>query len=262
MTTERFAGDFQKPPCSQMILDMKTVHVWKVEMEDEFSRLPFLWSILSAEEHERANRFYFSPDRDRFVVCRGVLRSLIGEYLNQEPAALTFRCNPYGKPYLEGKCAETVLRFNISHSDHLALFAFTWDREIGVDIERINVELDDDQIAENFFSPTEVSTLRSLPPAQQTEAFFLGWTRKEAFIKARGEGLSIPLDRFAVSLEPGKPATLLWVQGNPGEIEKWSIRGLNPRQGYAAALVVERADYDLKCWDFSQRLYQRPAGRP
>ena len=213
------AGDFRCFSSVSASLETGDVHVWRIDVEVESPRIPLLWSILPEEEHDRANRFYFSRDRDRFVVCHGVLRSLIAEYLNLNPAAVTFQCNLHGKPYLGGECADALF-FNISHSHHLALFAFSRNREIGVDVERIDARVTCDQITERYFSPMEANALRALPPGQQAEAFFLGWTRKEAFVKARGEGLSIPLDRFAVSVEPGQPAALLWVKGNPADTEK------------------------------------------
>jgi 4'-phosphopantetheinyl transferase len=247
--------DFEAPPSSHPSLGPKDVHVWKVEIEGEFPRIPLFWSSLSEPERDRANRFYFSPDRDRFVVCRGLLRHFIAEYLHMKPALITFQCKPYGKPYLAGESNESDLRFNISHSHDRALFAFTKDREVGVDIEWIDAKPAEEQIAERFFSPEEVRALRALPPAQQAEAFLLCWTRKEAFVKARGEGLSMPLDQFAVSLEPGQPARFLWIQGDPAETRKWSLRNLNPGPGYAAALVVESEESEVRCWRLLCSLY-------
>ena len=252
MTTIDPVDDFDKPPCPHPTLGKGDVHVWRVEIEVEFPRIPQFWSVLAKEERERANRFYFSPDRDRFIVCRGLLRHFIAEYLHVDPVLITLQSKPHGKPYLAGGCTEADLRFNISHSHDRALFAFSKGLELGVDIEWIDIKPAEEQIAERFFSPEEVSALRTLPAAQQTEAFFLCWTRKEAFVKARGEGLSIPLDQFAVSLEPGRPASLLWVQGNPHETQKWSIRNLNPGAGYAGALVVESGELEVRCWSMPQ----------
>ncbi len=254
MATIGSIDDFDKPLCSQPTLGTGDVHVWKVEIGVESPRIPLFWSVLAKEEQERASRFYFSPDRDRFVVCRGLLRRFIAEYLHLDPALVTFQSKPHGKPSLAGGCTEADLRFNISHSHDRALFAFSRGREVGVDIEQIDAKPAEEQIAERFFSPEEVSALRALPSDQQIEAFFLCWTRKEAFVKARGEGLSIPLDQFAVSLEPGRPASLLWVKGNPHETQKWLLRNLNPGAGYAAALVVESGEVEVRCWNLPPSL--------
>ena len=254
MATNGCIDDFDKPPCSRPSLDAGDVHDWKGEIGVEFPRIPRFWSVLAKEERERANRFYFSPDRDRFIVCRGLLRQIIAEYLDEDPVLIAFLCKPHRKPYLAGGCTEADLRFNISHSNDRALFAFSRGREVGVDIEWIDAKPAKEQIAERFFSPEEVSALRALPSAQQTEAFFLCWTRKEAFVKARGEGLNVPLDQFAVSLEPGRPTSLLWVQGNPHETQRWSLRNLNPGAGYAAALVVESGASEVRCWGLPQSL--------
>jgi 4'-phosphopantetheinyl transferase len=252
MATVGSEDDFEVSPCSQPHLGAGDVHVWKVEIGAESPRIPLFWSSLSEQERDRANRFYFSADRDRFVVCRGLLRHFIAEYLRMKPSLITFQCKPHGKPYLTEGITESDLRFNISHSHDRALFAFTKGREIGVDIEWIDAKPAEEQIAERFFSPEEVRVLRALPPAQQAQAFFLCWTRKEAFVKARGEGLSIPLDQFAVSLEPGQPARFLWIQRDPAETQKWSLRNLNPGPGYAAALVVESGEWEVRCWDLPQ----------
>jgi 4'-phosphopantetheinyl transferase len=248
MHTEPSKGDFTPPPALFPMLGKKDVHVWKVQLDYELPRIPTIWPLLSGEEQARANRFHFSIDRDRFVACRGLLRVLIGNYLTRPPAAIRFTTNQYGKPFLADGADKEDLQFNVSHSRQMALFALCRGREIGVDLERIEAKLADEQIAEHFFSPSEVNALRALPADRQTEAFFLCWTRKEAFVKARGEGLSLPLDEFTVSLVPGEPARLLCVKGNPDELQRWSMRNLNPGPGYAAAVVVEGSDCNLKCW--------------
>ena len=172
----------------------------------QVSRLPNLKQVLSADEHARAERFYFQKDRERFMVARGLLRTVLGRYLNQEPSQLRFCYSPYGKPALATGSGRNTLRFNVSHSHGLALYAITCGRELGVDVELIRPELPDEEIAERFFSFQEVSGLRALPPNMRLEAFFNCWTLKEAYIKARGEGLSLPLDQFDVALVPGEAA--------------------------------------------------------
>jgi 4'-phosphopantetheinyl transferase len=168
--------------------------------------------------------------------------------LDVEPSQLRFRYNRYGKPALAGELAEDWLRFNLSHSHGLALYAFTENREIGVDLEFIRPELAGEEIARRFFSSAEAAELAALPSHLRTEAFFNCWTRKEAYIKARGKGLSLPLDQFDVSLAPGKPAALLRARGEPDESSRWSLTALAPAQGYVAALAVEGHAYQLRCW--------------
>jgi 4'-phosphopantetheinyl transferase len=140
------------------------------------------------------------------------------------------------------------LRFNLSHSQDLALYAVTSNREVGVDLEYIQRDFDTRQIAERFFSTREIAALHALPANLQTESFFRCWTRKEAYVKARGEGLSLPLEQFDVSLSPDDPAALLNVAGNPAEVSRWSLRELTPAPGYMAAIAVEGKDLSLSCF--------------
>ncbi len=189
--------------------------------------LPGAFTILSDEERARAARFHFDRDRRRFVNCRAKVRTTLGRYLNTDPARIEFRYNEFGKPSAEG------IFFNVSHSHDLALLAISRTREVGVDIERIDASFAHDNIPERFFSPGEVMALRALPEHQQFQAFFACWTRKEAYIKARGMGMALALDSFDVTLTPGEPARFLRGAGD------WSIESLAPPAGYAAAVVAD-----------------------
>jgi 4'-phosphopantetheinyl transferase len=211
------------------------VDLYTIRLEAEAARLDYLFEILSPEERERALRFRFAEHRRQSILCRGTLREVLALYLDRNPAAIGFGYNRFGKPFVP----ESDVRFNLSHSGTWGMLAVSGDREVGIDIERIDPRFAQDQIPEQFFSPREVKHLRSLPQREQTAAFFRCWTRKEAYIKARGGGLSIPLDRFDVSLEPGKPAALLEVRDDPIEASRWSMVELQPASGYAGALVVE-----------------------
>jgi 4'-phosphopantetheinyl transferase len=224
------------------------VHVWRVTLDLETSQLNSLRQILSVDEQARGERFYFQKDHERFIAARGLLRTILGHYLGREPGQLQFGYGPHGKPYLAGEWSWSGFRFNISHSQGLALYAITQGREVGVDIEYIRPHSAHKQIAHRFFSPREVMTLNALPPHLQQEAFFNCWTRKEAYIKAKGKGLSFPLNQFSVSLTPGEPAALLHVQEDPQETSRWSLQTLDPGPGYVAALAVEGQDWQLKCW--------------
>ena len=209
-----------------------------------------LYDVLAPDERARADRFRFEEDRRRFTVARGVLRSILALYLDVEPAAIEFRYGAHGKPSL----AETVdgcdVRFNLSHSYGLALHAFAIGREVGVDVEHMRADTDVMGVARHSFSPGEVEALSSLPAGQRREGFFNGWTRKEAFIKAHGEGVALGLSRFDVALRPDEPAALLRFDGDPGEVARWSMRALDAGEGYKAALAVEGKGWDLRCWDY------------
>jgi 4'-phosphopantetheinyl transferase len=168
------------------------------------------------------------------------------------PEYIEFRHAARGKPALKETGSPGIeaakLKFNLSHSHELALYAITQSREVGIDIEHMRPMPDAAQIVERFFSLQERRTFHALPPEQQNEAFFTCWTRKEAFIKAKGEGLYHPLDQFSVSLVPGESARLLHVEKEPLEITHWSLRALTPTPGYVAALAVEGHSWQLRCW--------------
>jgi 4'-phosphopantetheinyl transferase len=212
------------------------------------SQIHRLRHTLAADELERAERFHFEKDRQHFIAGRGLLRLILGHYLDTTPSQLRFHYSDYGKPALVLSPRQAPLNFNVSHSYGLALYAVTLGREVGLDVEKIRSDLEYEEIAERFFSPRESAVLLRLPTEVKPRAFFNCWTRKEAYIKARGEGLSLPLDQFDVSLAPGEPARLLDVRGDPQEASRWSLQALKPVSGYVAALAVEGSDWHLKCW--------------
>ena len=204
---------------------------------------------LTTDECQRAERYVFEKDRTHFAVARGLLRVLLGRYLRQEPQHLRFTYGPHGKPALATDTGRAPLCFNVSHSHGLALYAVTRGREVGVDVERIRPEIAQEKIAERFFSRREVTVLRALPTSLQAAAFFACWTRKEAYIKAKGEGLALPLGQFDVSLAPGEPAMLLRTAWDPQEAACWALQDLAPAPGYRAAVAVAGHDWRLTCWD-------------
>lgn len=238
------------PPPPTITLASDEVHVWRANLTLSASRLESLEQTLSTDERERARRFYFQRDREHFIVARASLRAILGCYLDLKPDELRFCYGPHGKPALSSESLGGDLRFNLSHSGGLALYAVTRGREIGVDIERVRPELADGKIAERFFSPREVAALRALHPHLQLQAFFNCWTRKEAYIKATGDGLSLPLDQFDVSVVPGERAALLNTTHNLGESSRWLLRQLLPGADYIAALAVEGLDWRLQCWQW------------
>jgi 4'-phosphopantetheinyl transferase len=226
------------------------VHVWRATLDQTPSQIQSFFHNLAADERARAGRFHFDRDRVCFIVARGVLRAILGGYMNRAPESLSFCYASHGKPALAEEFAGDTIRFNLSHSHGNALYAIARGREVGIDLERIRDTLAVGEIAQRFFSRREVAMLRMLPTELQHEAFFRCWTRKEAYIKARGEGLSLPLDKFDVSLAPGEPAAILGTQRDPSEVFRWSLQDLTPAPGYAAALAAEGQGWCLACWQW------------
>ena len=226
----------------------KEVHIWRIYLDQPLSHTRELRCVLSADERARAERFHFSKDRDRYITCHGLLRTILGRYLDRRPSELRFRFNSYGKPYLDGEFGSAEVHFNLSHSGALALCAIAYRSEIGIDIECIRPDLADMQTAKRYFSAREVAALRATPVDQQPETFFTYWTCKEAYIKARGEGLSVALDQFTVSLTPEEPGGLIHAAWDSRETARWSLLRLTPQPDYAAALVVEGHDWQARRW--------------
>ncbi len=238
--------DMWTAAAEQPLLKEDEVHVWRAHLGALPTVLETLFESLSTDERQRAGRFHFRKDCDRFIIARGVLRQILSRYLNTSPAQLRFSYTEYGKPELQDVPGKVPVRFNMSHSNEMALYAVTLGREIGIDVEFIREDFAGIEIAERFFSTAEVAVLRALPSALQTPAFFNCWTRKEAYIKARGEGLSYPLDQFTVSLTPGEPACLLSTHLDPRDAERWKLFALSPADGYVGALAVEGVGLALR----------------
>jgi len=208
--------------------------------------------LLSADERARAARFRFGQDRIQFVQARAALRLILGEYLTVDPATLEFIYGAHGKPALATGHADNSLRFNLSRREGLALIAITRGREIGVDVELRRADLPFLDMADVSFSSTELTTLRSLPKSLRVAGFYNCWTRKEAFAKARGEGLYFPFKQFDVSLTPGDPARLLEIRDDPDEVDRWMLRDVSIEENYVAALAVEGSNLNVTCrnWDW------------
>jgi 4'-phosphopantetheinyl transferase len=250
-------NSWNSPP-KDLKLESNEIHVWRVFLAQTVSCLQSLQQTLSTDERTKAERFYFQKDRSQFIVSRGALRAILSRYLDLDPSTLRFGYNPYGKPSLIAEQGGDTLRFNLSHSHGLALIAITKNRNIGIDLESIRTDFPYQQIAESFFSPLENAVLRSLPLHLQHKAFFTCWTRKEAYIKAVGKGLSIPLDRFDVTLAPGEPAALLNFQENPQEVSRWSLIELIPGSDLVATLAVEGDRCQLLCWQWQYSSLANP----
>jgi 4'-phosphopantetheinyl transferase len=238
---------FEFPP-SGLKLMADEIHIWAAVLGQAESRLDEFIQMLSSDERVRAEKFFFERDRRRFIVRRGILRAILGLYLDIEPRRVAFLYGRNGKPEQADAFEKESVHFNVSDSDGISLFAFTRDREIGVDIEHIRDIPEMEQIAERFFSIKENEVLRTLPWSQKREAFFSCWTCKEAFIKALGEGLSLPLDKFDVSLTPGALAKLLSIEGDSREASRWSVHNFKPAPDYLGSFAVKSHRFETKRW--------------
>jgi 4'-phosphopantetheinyl transferase len=224
------------------------VQLWRIDLEAVGDDESHWQKTLSPEELERASRFHFPRDRQRFAASRSLLRILLAGYLATDPAAVSFSYSEKGKPSLGPTHAGSNLKFNISHSGGVTLLAFTRDREIGVDVEQVRRDSDLKAIARRFFSPKEQAQLADLPAEKSVDAFFRCWTRKEAYIKATGDGLSLPLDQFDVSLGTGGASALLATRPDASEAGHWLLREVPAGHGYIAALCVRGQDCKLNDW--------------
>ena len=210
-----------------------------LRLEVSIEEIRALRELLSDSERLRADRFAFDRDRNRFIVARARLRELLATRLSVPPRSVEFTYGPHGKPALSSRFAVSGLRFNVSHTDDVAIYAFSHGREIGVDIEMIRPITDADNIAAQFFSRRENEAYLALESNEKPLGFFYCWTRKEAFIKAIGEGLYHPLDSFDVSLSPGEPAKILRIDDIPGSECGWCLNSFSPMPGLIAAVVTE-----------------------
>lgn len=240
------------PPPSRAELSASEAHVWRAGLNLPEAQEESLLALLTQEEKDRANRFYRKRDRSHFINARGMLRDILGRYLGMRPESLRFDYTYYGKPSLKTEFGGEYLRFNLSHAEGVALYGVTASREIGIDIEWIRPGVCEEGIAERFFSAEEVKVLRALPKEVQEVAFFNCWTRKEAYIKAKGEGLSMPLDRFVVTLAPGERAQLISTVGDAEEASRWRLVELFPGPGFVGAIAVEGHDWQPKLYDWRE----------
>ncbi|GAC1348922.1 MAG: 4'-phosphopantetheinyl transferase superfamily protein [Vulcanimicrobiaceae bacterium] len=233
------------------------VHVWRAEVAQHACDEGALFALLDARERDRARRFHFARDRRRYVVSHGILRLLLGRYAHEAPERLRFEIGPFGKPRLVEAAADEPLLFNLSHAGGLAVIAIAPGRSCGVDVEQCDGEIEHAALAAFCFSETERATLAALPRATRSAGFFAAWTRKEAYIKATGFGVSQGLDHFDVSLAPGTPARLIADRHIPGAERRWTMYDLSPGFGYDAAVVAAGADWRLERYAFC---YDRAGG--
>ncbi len=226
------------------------VHVWRVLLDQSSDRTAGALKMLSLDEREVAARYHFNKDRQQFVQARAGLRLVLSGYTGVDPQNLEFTYGQQGKPALANARSQGDLRFNLSRRDGLALIAVTRGREIGIDVELVRRDLPFFEIAEATFSAAESATLCNLPESALSRGFYNCWTRKEAFVKAIGEGLSFPLKQFDVSLIPNEPARLIAVRAKNSHTNKsnrWKLYDIAAGENYVAALVVERNNLNITC---------------
>jgi 4'-phosphopantetheinyl transferase len=242
----------QWPSAEKVLLPgSQHVDVWCVELDSAQILNENYLGILDEAEKGRAARYHYESDRNKFILRRGVLRQLLGKYLNALPSQIQYTTNEFGKPALDQRIGSD-LQFNLSTSGDTALLAFTEGRRVGVDIERERKDFETGSIANRFFSAAEQASLSQLPPGQRLQGFYNCWTRKEAVIKALGQGLSIPLDSFDVNLAPGEPARVLAARDAALGILQMKLQELEPSNGYKAALAVEGGDWKANCWRYEE----------
>lgn len=247
---DRPAGTWDMAP-HQVLLARDEIHVYRVFLDQPEKDIHWLKGILAPRERARTQRFHFRQDRQRYVVGRASLRMLLARYLNVAPQRLEFHYGRHGKPELTTCGQASTVSFNVTHSGGIALFAITRTAAIGVDVERIRPLLEADGMADRYFAHAEKEALRSLSGPARELAFFLCWTRKEAYMKAIGLGMSIPLDSFAVSVAPTDPARLLHIHGSVEDAARWSLYTLSPNAGFVSTVAAEGPPMGLQCWSWS-----------
>jgi len=226
-------------------LPLGQLHVWRVHLVNLRPRACEFWSFLSSVERARAERFAFENDRQDYIVARGTLRLLLSRYLETEPSSVAILTAATGKPFAAESCNHQGFTFNLSHSHGLCLIAVGRGLELGVDVEKIRDDLPFMELAERYFAPAEIDTLKALEPRLRVLGFWLVWTRKEAYLKARGSGLSIPLDTFTVTASPVDLPNL--VSEDAG---RWTLFHLQPDEEFVGALVVEKPVPAVTHWAF------------
>ncbi len=239
-----------RDPPQGLALVKDEVHVFRASLDLPVEQAEILELTLSSDEMARAGRFRFEKDRKKFVVARGLLRTLLGRYLKADPRSIHFKYGPHGKPAVGSPVEAGYPGFNISHSHGLCLLAFSLRREVGIDIEYIRpTRHDDEHISRRFFRPAESASLDALPSHLRQRAFFTFWTRKEAYLKARGSGVMTGLNRCDVSRTPDEHTGMVEVREDEGT-SGWTVVDLDAGPSYAAAVAAEGPEWRLKCWEW------------
>lgn len=242
-------ADWHPAPAANVHLTPDEVHLWRVDLDRLAGPVEHPAAMLSTNERAQGVRFRSARDGRRFMIGRATLRMILGLYLGIEPSRVSFEYGPHGKPALACRGCEAPVSFNVAHAASLALVAATRGREVGVDVEHVRAIPEAERIAAHYFSACERATLAQLPPERRQEAFIACWTLKEAYVKAIGQGLSYPLDRFDVAPAPDRSPVFLRIHGDPAEATQWSLMRLTPAPGFIGALAVRGHGWRLCCWD-------------
>lgn len=213
----------------------REVHVWPVELQAPQGLIDCARSLLTEAEKERADHFRTPQSQNEFVLSRSILRTLLSHFLHSLPERVGITYSEHGKPRLADQSSR--IRFNLCHSGQIAAYAVTWDCELGIDVEQSHPGSEMEEIAKRFFSPAERYEIGNLPEIQRATAFFSCWVRKEAYAKALGGGLSIPLNSFRVSAMPSSMRPLVSVRGDDAEAGEWTIQDFSPAPGYLGAIA-------------------------
>ena len=246
-------------PIRRIALGPGEVHVWRIFLGSRVGREEYCSELLCDRERIRAEEYFFQKDRARFVVVRAVLRQILGSYLDLAPGRVPIVYGSRGKPMIEVAEGIPPLHFNVAHSRDLGLIAVACDCRVGVDLESVRLGFEWMTVARRYFSTRELTSILGSPSRQQAEAFFAGWTRKEACLKAIGCGLTGWLEEIEVSTDQRDGAVLLAAPQEMLPVSRWRIVDLMPGEGYRACLVVESAEARVKLWDWpGQPLEDRP----
>jgi 4'-phosphopantetheinyl transferase len=235
------------------------VHLWITPLSAPAEKLSYFKSIVSVDEKERAQRFRKISDGKRYLVARGSLRFLLASYGAGAPDRLEFTYGLFGKPSLSNESSKAALNFSVSHSEDQGLFGFARARRIGVDLEYVRPDVDALGLAKRYFSPDEFRRLRRLPASRQYEAFYCAWTRKEAYLKACGEGLSFGLERVEVNFSPAERPRIRAVSGVPNVSAAWTVKHLSPAPSYLGAVAVEGRSLTFKLFRLASQIPQKSA---
>jgi 4'-phosphopantetheinyl transferase len=228
------------------------VHVWRIDLDIPDARWQALRSLLSDDELAKAERFHFAKHRRRTIVSHAALRILLCQYLPCPPRNIAFSYNTHGKPCLADQTRR--IKFNLSHTQEIMLVAFVLDSEVGIDIESVTRKVDYMGVGQRWFSALESHTLQSLPERERVDAFFRAWCRKEAYIKARGEGMSHPLQRFSVALDKHEPRLVEHLDDSR-ETRRWTFIDVDVAENYRATVVAETASWRVSCYRLDMSLY-------
>ncbi|HLO49784.1 MAG TPA: 4'-phosphopantetheinyl transferase superfamily protein [Kamptonema sp.] len=244
-------------PPAQLTLLSNDIHIWCAALDLSPEQIKMYELTLSADEKIRAERFHFERHKYSFIASRGILRAILSRYLNIKPHQLQFEYGTRGKPEIAESCSEKKLKFNLSHSDKIALYAITTTSAIGIDIEKYRPLDDAEQIAERFFTARECAWLSEIPPSEKQAAFFSLWTCKEAYLKAIGEGLAFGLDRCEIGINSNNCPKLLSIQGDSQAAKPWFLQQLNPVLGYVGAVAVKAENPRFTYWQWPQLTVNR-----